>query len=74
MTHTKGPWLGFYNDENLIVQTGEGLKQLTESDYNLMLAAPDLLSALELILSYDYQQMGADIARKAIAKAKSCPR
>jgi hypothetical protein len=41
----------------------------------LISAAPDLLAALELILSHDDQQIGADIARKAIAKAKgeSCP-
>ena len=36
----------------------------------LMAAAPDLLAALELILSYDDMVVGADEARAAIAKAR----
>ncbi len=36
----------------------------------LIAAAPDLLTALERILSYDDQVEGAEAARAAIAKAK----
>jgi hypothetical protein len=37
---------------------------------HLIAAAPDLLKALEYILSYDDMVEGADAARAAIAKAR----
>jgi GTPase Era involved in 16S rRNA processing len=81
MSHTQGPWaLNRYGD--VICSTGEivqaegfaipGISRPeTRANRNLMSAAPEMLAALEAVLSVaDRATVEFDLARTAIAKAK----
>lgn len=87
--HTPGPWRwwgckdGSYNPMNDYAQIASGPEQvaqvrlasITEADLRLMVAAPDLLAALEAVLAcgtdenYERAKAACDSARAAIAKA-----
>lgn len=88
MTHTPGPWrlapASAYSDPDLNIDAGVngtgayickvGIRGdvQAEADARLIAAAPDLLDALEYILSAHGEQIhdACDMARKAIAKAR----
>lgn len=69
MSH--GPWkvtrMGGYN---IRVRCEEGM---TQADAHLIAAAPDLLAALEDLMTYDETTAKSEEARAAIAKAKGTP-
>jgi hypothetical protein len=71
MSHTPGPWEAYYvgcNDWDL-----KG--PVTQEDWTLAAAAPDMLEALETIVAterdrHGYNPAWTDQARAAIAKAR----
>lgn len=81
--HTRGPWkYDLYDDTTSfcgdasspdydfrVTHSGHITPDERQANDSLIAAAPDLLKALQLLLSYDDQQPGADVARCAIAKA-----
>ena len=76
--HTPGPWKeisfgGTLETYYCYIANPEGnyvAAVAKRVDAALIAAAPDLLKALEYILSYDDTVEGADAARAAIAKAR----
>lgn len=76
--HTPGPWslilapTQIVAGDKLIATINHELLGQSEEFNNarLIAAAPDLLHALSVILSYDDQMEGADLAKAAIKKAK----
>ncbi len=86
--HTNGPWKVSLTDDTVVVDANGAEVAAIDGDYNhpdtwpvmeanarLIAAAPDLLAALEAIMSERWYPAGrsehvSDMARAAIAKAR----
>jgi uncharacterized Rossmann fold enzyme len=66
----KAPIIRIETTDGVTVTCCHDLASIREADARLIAAAPDLLAALEALLSYDDMVECADMARAAIAKAR----